>query len=387
MAFRKLLLRVMLWSLALAAAGGVLAVLFSGHETAWRVVGTMVTTAVAAGLMMWMSVLSERPRTREAGFLGMCVVVAEWILAEALIWDIRWAVGLGYQFEEAVGMSMLFGAGTAIWTMLALTWRRRKGFERAAITGLAVAMIVALLWLLGAWWPQDSGRYYVFTSSIHDKLLESSWAAACMGVLLTVLMLDIIRLRWWVLIAMVCDGVALALWMTAICMDIHESNGTAECIASVAVVGAFCNALRLVRLRDAQQWVVLATMAVAIATGVMVDVVIVLDKQHGDVDLLGRLAAAGGILTGCGTMAMVVLGRLNRHDIVPSEMPTVTDVAIICPVCAKKQKLQIGDSKCSGCGLLFEIKVKEPRCPQCNYLLFMLKSDRCPECGRALEMK
>ena len=39
MAFRKLLLRVMLWSLALAAVCGVLAVLFSAHETAWRVVG------------------------------------------------------------------------------------------------------------------------------------------------------------------------------------------------------------------------------------------------------------------------------------------------------------------------------------------------------------
>ena len=385
MAFRKLLLRVMLWSLALAAVCGVLAVLFSAHETAWRVVGTMVTTAVAAGLMMWMSVLSEKQRTREAGFLGMAMVVMEWMLAEALIWDIRQAFGLGYHFEESVGMSMAFGAGTAMWAMLALTWRERKGFERAAVVGLIVAATVALLWLLGAWWPEGSTAYFA-TSSVRTKLLESSWAAACMGILLTVLMLDVARLRWWVLIAMVCDVVALALWLTAIWLEIHESNGTAECVASVAVVGAFCNALRLVRLRDAQQWVVWATMGAAIATGLMVDVVIVLEKQHGDVDLLGRLAAAGGILTGCGTMAMVVLGRLNRHDVVPAEMPTVTDVAIICPVCAKKQKLQIGESKCGGCGLLFEIKVKEPRCPQCNYLLFMLKSDRCPECGLVLGM-
>ena len=122
MAFRKLLLRVMLWSLALAAVCGVLAVLFSGHETAWRVVGTMVMTAVAAGLMMWMSVLSEKPRTREAGFLGMSVVVAEWVLGEFLIWDVQQAFGLDYHVEEAAGLTMLFGAGTAIWAMLALTW-------------------------------------------------------------------------------------------------------------------------------------------------------------------------------------------------------------------------------------------------------------------------
>ena len=33
------------------------------------------------------------------------------------------------------------------------------------------------------------------------------------------------------------------------------------------------------------------------------------------------------------------------------------------------------------CGLKFHIRLEEPRCPKCDYLLFMLQSDRCPECG------
>lgn len=384
MAFRKLLLRVMLWSLALAAVCGVLAVLFSGHETAWRVVGTMVVTAVAAGLMMWMSMLSEKERTREAGLLGMGVLVMEWVLAEALIWDVRAAFGASYRLEESLAFTMLFAVPTAVWAMLALGVRRRKGFEVAAVFGLVVAGVVAALWGLALWWPTSGSGWLWGRSLLTANLGESAWAVAALGAVATVLLLDSATRRWWVWVGMGCAAVALAMWLAAIWMEIHESNGTAECIASVAIVGAFWNVLRLVRLRDAQQWVVWGTMVVGAATALLLDVVIVMDKQHADVDLLGRMAAAGGILVGCGTLAIVILSRLNRHDVAPAEMPAVTEMIGVCPVCQKKQKLKVGEAKCEACGVIIEIKVKEPRCPQCNYLLLMLKSNRCPECGASV---
>ena len=52
MNFRKILLRVMLVSLGVAAVVGALAMLLFNHGIVWRIVGTTVTTAVAAGLML-----------------------------------------------------------------------------------------------------------------------------------------------------------------------------------------------------------------------------------------------------------------------------------------------------------------------------------------------
>jgi len=369
----------MLWSLALAAVCGVLAVLFSAHETAWRVVGTMFATAVAAGLLMWTSAMSERERTQAAGLLGMGTVVVEWMLAELLIWDANAWFGWGWWFEERVGLTMFFGAATTIWTMLALACRKRQGFALASVSGLVLAGLVAVLWLAGLWWPVE-GQYGSFAKSA-EMILGSAGAIAMMGALGCLLVVRFSMRRWWVWIALLCGAIALAMLLTAIWMDINQSNGTVECLITVTAIGVFWNLLRQVQLLYEQQWVVWATMAATAVTGLLLDVVIVLDKQHADVDMLGRLASSAGILTGCGMLAIVVLTRLNRHDIRPTEMPPVETMTVVCPVCQKKQTLKIGEARCAGCGLGFEIKVKEPRCPQCNYLLFMLQSDRCPECG------
>ena len=47
MPLRKVLLRIMLWSLAFAAVTGVVAVLTQGGTLLWRLIGTGITTAVA----------------------------------------------------------------------------------------------------------------------------------------------------------------------------------------------------------------------------------------------------------------------------------------------------------------------------------------------------
>src|SRR3990172_5249108 len=85
---RAVLLRLMLWSLGLAAATGVLAVLFQGGDLVWRVVGTGIATAAACGLLIPTSVLIDRERTRAGGLLGMAVVILEFLLALGLIWEL-----------------------------------------------------------------------------------------------------------------------------------------------------------------------------------------------------------------------------------------------------------------------------------------------------------
>ena len=45
MHFRWIMLRLMLWSLAIAAVVGALAILFAAEEVIWRVVGTALADA------------------------------------------------------------------------------------------------------------------------------------------------------------------------------------------------------------------------------------------------------------------------------------------------------------------------------------------------------
>jgi hypothetical protein len=63
---------------------------------------------------------------------------------------------------------------------------------------------------------------------------------------------------------------------------------------------------------------------------------------------------------------------------------TRLELTATCPRCLTSQTLPNGDSACHVCQLKFTLKVEEPTCPACGYLLFKLTSPICPECGQSL---
>ena len=106
-----------------------------------------------------------------------------------------------------------------------------------------------------------------------------------------------------------------------------------------------------------------------------------------EIPIAENLAAASGIIASCGSLALLVLARINRNlDRVPV-LSEIKEMTVICPGCRRKQNLPTGDSTCTTCGLKFHIRLEEPRCQKCDYLLFMLQSDRCPECGTIIESR
>jgi hypothetical protein len=380
MQFRRVLLRLMLWCLGLAALCGASAVLFAAGETIGRVIGTLATTAVAAALIMAASMLSEKKWGREAGLLAMGLLILEWVAALALIWEAFEPLSLGWSTTERVVVSMFFAAGSVVWAMIMLIFLRRPELRVAGWCGLRAAVVVTLLWALGVWWPSSS--QYGIWSRTGDNLGGTAGTLALAGIVATILLVDFSSRRWWVWLSLACTAVAAAAVIIAIWLELHESNGAIECIISVAVVGAVCTVLRLVRLPGGQQLVVSITMALLIMTAVLVDAMILLEKQEADIEMAARLAAASGILAGCGILATLVLARLSRGDLHVSEMPVVESMTIFCPLCRRKQKMRVGESRCIGCGLIVQLGVREPRC-ECGYLLLMLKEPRCPECGRS----
>ena len=190
--------------------------------------------------------------------------------------------------------------------------------------------------------------------------------------------------RWWRWIGVAAAvagtvGSALAIFSTD-SSKVRESFITWS--ASLAVVIAHANLSFYAVLTPATRWLRSAT----IATLMIAAALIGLQVQKGwDSEIAQRITAAAGICAACGSMAMAIISRLNkkteRQMVAPAE---VKAIELICPGCQKRQILPLGEHACAECGLRFAIKIDEPRCENCGYLLYRLKSDKCPECGTVI---
>ncbi len=84
-------------------------------------------------------------------------------------------------------------------------------------------------------------------------------------------------------------------------------------------------------------------------------------------------------------MAIALLAIFNRRADVEGSSSEVMQLTIFCPRCRRKQTNPVGRSNCVNCGLRFDLRVEEPRCADCGYLLWGVTAERCPECGKAIE--
>ena len=91
-------------------------------------------------------------------------------------------------------------------------------------------------------------------------------------------------------------------------------------------------------------------------------------------------------MAACGTLALLVLARINRKVDVEPGSADLGEIPLVCPRCRKKQSLPVGNSICASCDLRISIREEEPRCAKCDYLLRGLMSDRCPECGTPIRL-
>jgi hypothetical protein len=187
--------------------------------------------------------------------------------------------------------------------------------------------------------------------------------------------------RPWRWVGVIASLIATVVAVVAIWKHLQSGGGMFAVIVSIAAVVAHANLCLLVPLTPPQKWVRVVTIVAALATAALVDGMVLADDYRYDFPPGQNFAAAAGIIASCGSLVLLVLARLTRHlDRVPV-LSEVREVTVICPGCQKKQTLGVGDSTCATCGLKFHIRVEEPRCANCDYVLFMLQSDRCPECG------
>jgi hypothetical protein len=378
--WRKLILKTLLASLALAGAAGALAVLLAG-DVIWRVMITGFLTAGAALFMLPLSHMVDRRATSSAGLAGITTVVAVFVLCLMLTWGLHAALPGRWGAEELwLTIAMIVPTGTAamvfLW-MLELPPGRIAGHAGLALAGTVFLAAIAATWMP----PFNLGAAKWI--GVQEKLWCSAGGIAGFGVIGVVALVGAgggDRRYWrWLGVAAITVALGLAL------VDLwHRWFWNEDLMAVLVATGcfvAYTNVAVLIPLKKEQRWLRSASIGAAGSTGLLT----VLIFAGFDAEPVERLDAATAILTGCGFLAMGVLARLNRRvdfSPLPGELLQIT---MICPRCRKKQAIPTGGASCKGCGLRIEVRTEEPSCAQCGYLLYKLTSDRCPECGAAVQ--
>ncbi len=377
----------MLWSLGFAALTGVGAILLQGGDLTWRVVGTGLVTAAAAGLLMACSKMIDRQATRLAGLLGMCGVVAEFVMAMLMIWEVIEAI-FGVRLEERVGLTMLHvGLCFPVAVVLLQQIQRERSRCLARVGAVLCAIVLALL-LVGVWkttrWPRFEYDWW-----------ESAGAVSTYGLLVVLCLVDAGTPRWrrWRWIGVAAAGVAATMWLYDIWVGAGSDPGfvafvTLTCVAAVV---AHASLASLCPLTAGQRWMLWGTVVAAMLTAGLVDLVLASERLlhlgRYETSILWRGIGASGILAGCGTLALVVLAVLNRQIDYEPGSKEMLSLFLACPRCGKKHNVAIGEASCVACDLRISTRIEEPRCRKCGYLLYKLTSDRCPECGEAVSSK
>jgi len=378
---RKTLLHAMLWSLGLTALTGVASVVFVLGDLVAKLVGTGLISAAGCGLLILLSALADREAARSAALAGMAGVVGLYVLGLMLLWEVFETL-LALRVERQLGLTMLNLAWFTGAMMFALTIHANPVGRLGGRVGL-VAIPAAFVSCLLAVWISDR--------SIVRDLFATGAALMTSGTLIMLTLIGAERrlAHVWRAVGVAAALVVLAVWLWGAWIGSSRDIGMVVFAVALTVAGltALASLCLLCRLPREQRWVLLGTLGAAVATGIVIDVYVInelLLSRRFNRDWLARLASAAGILTSCGALALCVLVRLNRRMAAAPELDEYTELTATCPRCQRKQTLRAGRNACPSCGLNIEIRLVEPRCAHCNYLLYGVQAQRCPECGQTI---
>jgi hypothetical protein len=353
--YRKVLLRIVFWALGLAACFGAAGVIFAGHDTLWRIVGTCAATAVGAFLLLAASRQLDRETTWLPGVMAVSLIVIEYLATLALTWKL---VGSA---QEPSALTMFFLAATMVPAIGFTGIMKRPDGALSARVGLFASAGVFALLVVGAW-----GGWLGAVRAEHWHSLGLSLAVFAGLAVLCLVGAGTDR-RHWRWLGVTAAAVAFSISAYAIIRDIHKTSAFFVCVVSVAAVVAHANAMAWCPLKPAQRWLLWGTIGAGIATGGFVD--LARTTSPWQEEMLGRLAGATAIIAGCGTLALLILARINQRIVsAAATLADLREISLTCPRCRAKQTISLGSGKCGACGLVIQVRVQEPEPEEQNGL-------------------
>jgi hypothetical protein len=343
--YRKVLLRIVFWALGLAACFGAAGVIFAGHDTLWRIVGTCAATAAGAFLMLGAARQLDKETTWVPGVMAVSLIVIEYLGTLGLTWN------LFRSGEEPVALTMLFLAATAVPAIGFSGILTRADSAVSSRAGLSGSAAVFALLMVGTW-----GGWLGTVRAERWHFLGLSLAAFAVLAVLCLIGSGTDR-RYWRWLGVAAAGTAFSMSAYAVLLDLHETSALFVCVVSVAAVVAHANALAWCPLKPAQRWLLWGTIGAGIATGGFVDLARLTSPWQQE--MLGRMAGATAIIAGCGTLALLVLARINQRVLpAAATLAEIREVKLTCPRCQSKQTVALGSGTCGACGLVIEVRVR-----------------------------
>lgn len=400
MTARTIVLRILLTTLLLAAALGVLSV-FSASGFAGRAAGSAVVLAIAAGLsLQWTPKDSgSRIDMLRGCTLGFIAIAA--LLAIGAIWETG---------TDRIAQLMLFWFvnGVAALALATPALQQRRNTDRSlelaerisiygAMLALAVGFLTALVATSGAVTKVELA--YLWSVALSCGSAAAAAAATGMRRSATVRRPQFAppktSERRLGVAGIGASLLAVVGFMLAASASVRGESSEhfvrfgLVCTMVAAPIGVW-NFFGLVRA--GLELSILRPLSVVLVA-VFIGLLTVMAFRENGFDpardeMFARLALACGILMFTSLLTAAIMFRLRRAK--PIVLEPIDAFAWKCPRCSAESEFVVatGSVSCASCGLGARIALRDDRCPACDYDLRGLPAEatNCPECGRARQM-
>jgi hypothetical protein len=373
--------RIMLWVMlgALAASGllAVVGVVSPNSDDAWRMVGSGIAAVIAAGLMLAACKLLDSEKTRRTGLFVLATIAAQFVLILLALWDPlrNWSVR---ESDEKQWLTAVLFTVAALPSILFFYVNGLRGGRVAGTFGIIGNLASYALFLIATWTS-------AFNLSAGDECLwETAWGIWFFTLVVSASLAGVgIDRRYWRWLGLPVATAALAIALRNVWSDTDRFVNLLTVLITLAIIIGHTNIVFLCALKGRQEWLRWATLLCTLFAGAAFDYTVI---DHPNDDGLWRIASAGAICAACATVALGILAAFNRKSAPHTgDGIEAAEISVVCPNCHKKQSVPltrgIGETPCTGCGMIFSIRIRPPRCATCGYLLLMFKGEACPECG------
>jgi len=336
---------------------------------------TGFATSIAAALAFPTLKLLEKPKRRPTGLFALYAIMAEFLMTIVLIWFADKHLPGNYD-EEEVAITMLLFLPPAITAFSILAFLNNAWNRIPMFIGLSISLCSFILLSIGTWcfgsWRLQSNWW------------ETGWMILGFGLLATLPLISANTddKKWWRWAGVITSVISAIILTNTIWNEVYWDK--LICLtASISIYITYLNLMLLIPLKDQQKWIRTATLLCALLLAILINVLI-FTQTNNEYGPLAKSIGATGIVTACGTMAIIILAALNKRLQSSQNILNNLDMTIICPRCKLTQQMRSGNNECTACKLKINLQIEEPHCPECDYLLYHLTSTRCPECGTTI---
>ena len=376
MAYKQIVLKVLYFSLGIAALAGFTA-LFAGVDSdlIGRLIGTSILTAVTTGLLLLSIKYYDSEISRAISICISVLTYFAYFFFIAAIWC--YLINGDSEIFMASGFIVL---GTATPLLIGASL---MGIERSKFAGLILVVIWSILTI---WWVVNvmsnvrgvsPNTYYTPPIAIYGSM----FAIMCLLKRKTLIVVGAIPL----LIAFfTAESIAhfsisnkessIFVWKLALF--------TSWLAASLSIPNILFFRVSKYQVKVLE---IATTLLIVLALGFIAILLYFGNTQQEIKEWHERLASGFAILATAGTLGTLVWQTIQVYMIPKADQSFILEID--CPRCRSHIGLRQGKNHCPCCNLFLQINFESPNCPSCQYDLIKSESNTCPECGYDLFMK